>query len=452
MSYEEKKSKIDQLKKEIESFGQLSDNVKKKINYKFRLDWNYYSNKMEGNTLTLRETRHVMVGNISIHEKPLKDLLEMKGHDEVISEILNIGEGRVRLSEKRIREIHRGIMHEDSQEERKKIGEWKEHPNHIINYKNEKFHFAEPSDVPDLIHDLLNKTNAETDRILKNKKDSLHPIDVAFNFHLSFLNIHPFYDGNGRTARILTNLLLISFGYPPFWITEKEREIYYKYLADIQGYGGKEDLLFDFMADLIIRSQNLILDAIHGKEISEEADLEKEIALLKAQLEEKDELSVKATPREIHKVMENNIFPLLEKLEIKAEDLTDLFMEKSRKINYQCHGEAIFQVGTGKSIWKNIKENWFKNNIKAGKKKLRFFHYSFGLIGFKKTVEASSIKVDIKINFNEFNYNIDFGSNEIQSLQFPYGQKWDNEEISSIVVPVIRELIKQIKAINTKTK
>src|SRR3990172_3851465 len=113
MSYSEKLKTIDALQDKINSYGKLSSEAKKKINYKFRLDWNYYSNSMEGNTLTMDETRDLIVKNlVTVSGKPLKDVREMKGHDTVIDEILRIGKGEVRLSEKRIKDIHKAIMHE----------------------------------------------------------------------------------------------------------------------------------------------------------------------------------------------------------------------------------------------------------------------------------------------------------------------------------------------------
>ena len=90
-------------------------------------------------------------------------------------------------------------------------------------------------------------------------------------FNLDYISIHPFYDGNGRTGRILTNLILISHGYPPLYIKEAERSAYYQYLGDIQGYGGSPDVFFGYMAGLIIRSQQLVLDAMAGKNIEEQA-------------------------------------------------------------------------------------------------------------------------------------------------------------------------------------
>ena len=284
MSYSEKRKQVDLLQQKIDAHGVLSTEVKKKINYKFRLDWNYYSNSMEGNTLTMDETRSVMVGNINVENKPIKDILEMNGHDKVIIDILKVGKGEIRLSEARIKEIHKGIMHEENEDDKKKIGVWKTSPNYIINYKKERFDFISPEEVPEKMHELLNKTNAAIDLIKKKKKNAPHPLDVALQFHLDYVVIHPFYDGNGRTARLLTNLLLISFGYPPFWIKTNERDIYNQYIADIQGYGGKPDLFFEYTADMIIRSQQIVLDAIAGKEIEEPDDMDKKLALLEQEL------------------------------------------------------------------------------------------------------------------------------------------------------------------------
>lgn len=292
MNYLEKRNEIDVMKQKIDDYGDLSVEIKKKIHYKFRLDWNYYSNNMEGNSLTMQETRSIMVNNLTVGGKPLKDVLEIKGHEEIISEILQIGKAKIRLSEARIRKIHKGIMHEDAETEKKKIGVWKLEPNYLYNYKRERFDFAAPDEVAEKMHLLLNKTNAAIDSVQRNKKNAPHPLDIALQFHLDYVIIHPFYDGNGRTARVLTNLLLISFGYPPFWVKNNETYTYNQYIADIQAYIGKPDLFFAFCTDLILRSQQLILAAIEGKDIWGEDDFDKEIEMLKySEIIEKDQIN-----------------------------------------------------------------------------------------------------------------------------------------------------------------
>lgn len=267
MSYTDKIQQIDELQQAINAHGKLPDDVLKKINYKFRLEWNYTSNSMEGNSLTRSETRSVMVGNITVENKPIGDILEMKGHDEVITEIMKIGKSELRISESRIRQIHKGIMHEENPEKQAYIGKWKTTNNYLTNYKGERFDFVDHSDVPERMHLLINWLSAESEKISNDSKDALHPVLLAFRFHLEYIVIHPFYDGNGRTCRIFTNLILISYGFPPLYIKESEKSMYYQYLADVQGYGGNPDLFYDFMASLLLRSQQMILDAAVGKDI-----------------------------------------------------------------------------------------------------------------------------------------------------------------------------------------
>jgi len=237
MPLKENLNRIDELQAEILAVGELDVEVKKRINYKFRLDWNYHSNSMEGNTLTKEETRSVMVGNLTVGGKPYKDVAEMRGHDDVVREILKIGRGESRLSEKRVKDIHRSIMYEENPKKRSEIGEWKTKNNYVLNYKEERFDFKSHREVADEMHSLLNFLNAKIDRLNAGEKE-IHPLEVASNFHLWFVTIHPFYDGNGRTARLLTNLFLISLGFPPIIIRTDEKEKYNRYLGDIQAYGG----------------------------------------------------------------------------------------------------------------------------------------------------------------------------------------------------------------------
>ena len=105
---------IERLKLELDSYYPIPIDRLQKINYKFRLEWNYHSNKMEGGTLTFEETRSVMMEQLDVRGKPLRDVMEMRGHDEVIKSIQKIGQGEVRLTENRIKEIHKAIIFEEN--------------------------------------------------------------------------------------------------------------------------------------------------------------------------------------------------------------------------------------------------------------------------------------------------------------------------------------------------
>lgn len=460
MSYENVKTKIDSIKSQVAAFGELTTEQKKKINYKFRLEWNYNSNSMEGNTLTIEETRSVMVGNLTVNDKPLKDIFEMQGHDKVITEILKIGKGELRLSEKRIKEIHSGIMHEENPEFKNKIGQWKEQPNEIINSKGEKYLFVAPEEVPNRIHKLLDKTNASIDAIKANKKNAPHPIDVAMEFHLEYLDIHPFYDGNGRTARILTNLILISLGYNPFWINEKDRTIYYNYISDIQGYGGSKELFFEYCAGLIERSEQLVLNAIQNIDIEEEDDLQKEISIWKKQLTKKDEVFPRSNYAiaEIYQRSLNKLFTAFLK---QISSFDDLFTKKqvtnqinSKYINtvqIEYFDELFVDIINRSKLSIEELNELELNRIETINSIQLQVHYS----GFKNDgLNTFNTYSYLHIVFNEYNYIInDHGKNDdnyfVKKL---YSELLTDEEIKTIVKKIISKEFETIKTSMTNNR
>ncbi len=255
-------NQIDAQKIAIATHGNAAGAAIKRANYQLRLDWNYHSNAIEGSSLTREETRSVMINNITVSGKPLKDIMEMRGHDEVVTQIIAVGRAEQRLSEARIRAIHTAIMYEETAEARTKIGVWKTVANYLYNYRGERIDFTEPHLVANEMHDLINWYSAAYEKIETKKQDAIHPLLLAFEFHLRYVTIHPFYDGNGRTARIFTNLILIAHGYPPAIVKTEDKEVYGRYLADIQVYGGEADAFYTFMAQQVLEAQNLILAAI----------------------------------------------------------------------------------------------------------------------------------------------------------------------------------------------
>ncbi|MCF8460676.1 MAG: Fic family protein [Flavobacteriales bacterium] len=352
MSIPEKLNHINKLQAKILAAGEYDSEIKKRINYRFRLDWNYHSNSMEGNTLTKEETRSVMIGNLTVGGKPYKDVAEMRGHDDVVQEILKVGKGEVRLSEKRVKEIHRSIMFEEDSEKRFGIGEWKSKDNYVLNYKGERFDFKSHTEVADEMHSLLNFLNAKIDRLETGKED-LHPLLTAAKFHLWFVSIHPFYDGNGRTARLLTNLFLISQGFPPIIIKTDEKEKYNRYLADVQAYGGSPDLFDEFLADLLIRSQQLVLDAIDGKSIEEAEDIDKEIDLFKKGFEERPVTKpVVKSAVLIAVIYLDYLTQMFELFESKHRAISDLF--STSKYSVAINGFEIADLQALKKVMLNV--------------------------------------------------------------------------------------------------
>lgn len=437
MNYKEKLIQIDELQERIKAFGKLSDDVLKKINYKFRLEWNYHSNIMEGSSLTKSETRSVMVGNITVEGKPIKDILEMKGHDEAITAILKMGKGELNISEKRIKEIHKGIVHEEDPVKKAMIGQWKKDPNYLYNYKDERFDFTAPAEVPDAMHQLINWLNAEKEKIQKQSKDAMHPVMLAIEFHLRYITIHPFHDGNGRTARIFTNIILISYGYPPIYIKDTEKGPYYQYLADIQGYGGAPDLFYDFIAGLVIRSQQLVLDAIEGKEIEEEDDWEKRLRLLEKKAKSiNEEGDTRRSIEIVENLLKTSIHPLLDNLVEKLNKMEKLF----DKVRLDC------RINGDKNYYDDYRQ--FKESsifaLKPPNQGLRTLFLEFSFMGFKPDMVSNyGLSRMIEFEFETYRYGI------ITSSKFkkhwPYQHRLTEKETKEIVSHILNEIAEEVE-------
>jgi len=460
MDVAEKLAEVQRLKAEIDAQGELPEEVLRKINYKFRLDWNYYSNSMEGGTLTKQETHSIMVGNITIGGKPMKDVLEMSGHDEVVNSILKIGKGELAISEKRIREIHKAIMHEEDEEKKKQVGEWKTHPNEIINYKNEKFDFTPPSEVKEKMHELINWLGAEADKLKYAKKDAPDPVLLAFEFHLRYLTIHPFYDGNGRTARILMNLILISYGYPPVIINDKQKQTYYQYLADVQVYEAPKDLYYDFMAGLLIHSLQLVEKAVSGGDLEEADDFDKHLALFKTKFG-KNKKAIPKSKEVIIEIYLKSLKPLFEKADKKLHELDEFFnISKAiywannttsstsgndtidyidKRILYKQSNLTLQDLTEGSKIPEKISLADTGENIKM--LMLQFNWTDFNRAG----TFTFNYGVSIRVEFEDLKYKISTSANPPQEKILLYDEYLEENEIGELVNKLAKDTLRHIE-------
>jgi len=176
------------------------------------VDWTYNSNGIEGNTLTLKETKVVLEG-ITIGGKSVKEHLEAINHKEAILYLEELINKNKPLTEIDIKNIHQLILKDIDNENagRYRIenviisGAVHIPPNHII--------------VPEQMERLMIRFNKWTKKY--------HPLVVSTLLHGEFVKIHPFVDGNGRTARLLMNLIAIKNGYPPVVIKKEQRMEYY---------------------------------------------------------------------------------------------------------------------------------------------------------------------------------------------------------------------------------
>lgn len=278
---------LDRLKAELDALRPLAPEQEARVLQKFRLDWNYNSNAIEGNSLTLGETRSLLLHGLTAEGKPLRDHLDIKGHDEAVRGLEEIVHDERPLTEQFIREMHQVLLGEahykaaytaTGQPTRQRIvpGQYKSGTNNVTTATGETFYFATPEETPALMHDLVTWYRQEVET------PTLHPVELAAAFHHRFVIIHPFDDGNGRMSRLLMNLILLRHGYPMTVIKADDRNRYLAALAEADA--GEPEPFLHFIIENVEASLRLMIRAARGESIDEPSDLDKKLALLKIQL------------------------------------------------------------------------------------------------------------------------------------------------------------------------
>ena len=207
--------KLDELKLKLDSFRPLDLSIVKNLHEDLVLRWTYHSNAIEGNTLTLKETKVALEG-ITIGGKTLREHFEAINHKDAILFMEDLAQKEERLSEYSIKQIHSLILKNIDDENKGKYRT----TNVIISGAEHKP--PQSFEVQSKMQEFIKKYN---ENITK-----LHPIELASFVHIEFVKIHPFLDGNGRTSRLLMNLELIKAGFPPVVIELEDRLEYYKTL------------------------------------------------------------------------------------------------------------------------------------------------------------------------------------------------------------------------------
>ena len=207
--------KLDELKLKLDSFRPLNPYIVKNLHEDLVLRWTYHSNAIEGNTLTLKETKVALEG-ITIGGKTLREHFEAINHKDAILLMEDLSQKEERLSEYSIKQIHSLILKNIDDENKGKYRT----TNVIISGAEHKP--PQSFEVQSKMQEFIKKYN---ENITK-----LHSIELASFVHIEFVKIHPFLDGNGRTSRLLMNLELIKAGFPPVVIKLEDRLEYYKTL------------------------------------------------------------------------------------------------------------------------------------------------------------------------------------------------------------------------------
>ncbi len=194
--------------------------------------WTHTSTAIEGNTLSLGDTKFILEEGLTVSGKPIKDHEEVIGHAKAIELVYSIlGKS---FTKETFFTLHKAVQTEVVSDIYKPYGAWKVEPNGTYTIDDEGkqvfIEYAPPVAVPFLMEEL----SAFVDQVSRTVISSEQATTIYSKIHMGIAHIHPFWDGNGRVARLVANIPLLTAGLPPIVINNEKRKEYIETMAKYQ--------------------------------------------------------------------------------------------------------------------------------------------------------------------------------------------------------------------------
>ena len=425
---------INKLKLELDTLRPLRKDVVAQVAQKLRIEWNYHSNAVEGNSLTLGETRSLILHGLTAHGKPMRDHLDIEGHDEAVRAVENAVMGEQGLTEAFIRGLHAILLKVPyevdaesldgrSVRRRIEIGRYKSAPNNVRTSTGEIYYFTPPEQVKQEMSDLIDWYKAR-------EADGEHPIVLAATFHYRFVRIHPFDDGNGRMARLLMNMILIRHGYTVAIVQQEEKG---RYIDALERADKTEDLtqFIAYVASCCEYALKLHLKAASGEPVEHPGDIDHEIALFRQSFVENAEESEHVSARQY---VEHVVIPFrtycLEKLNLFRENFAAI-MDDVWSLDGKSTENKVFQVPVyGNEVVSNTPETALEITT----------WFSFYLRGFRNSDTNVDVSIDSRLNSLECRWAFRLNHEDIDAY---YGQ--DLAELQARFNSLLRNMMADLR-------
>ena len=413
--------------------AQIKEDARRNLDKKIRLEFNYNSNHIEGNTLTYGETELLLIFGKTEGQHEFREYEEMEAHDVAFNLIKEWAADTERpLTETAIKNLNELLLVKpywkdavtpDGQPTRRqiKVGDYKEYPNHVKLQNGEMLYYASPAETPMQMGELISWYRSEEE------KKELHPAALAALLHYRFVCIHPFDDGNGRISRLLMNYVLLKNHLPPVIIRSADKKSYL--FALNQADTGNIEALVAYIAEQLIWSLQLYIRAAKGESLDEPGDLDKKLFLLKKKLGEDVEarVEVRYSEEAISFVIENVLFLLATKWEEYLKKFDTLFNSRIVQISYGSFGRQDIDLEKIIIEYKTeIIENFYKQ---SDSNTLRAIIYYTNLR--YSTKPTSLLAGELIFSFNENNYEFTYSSSD-KKINKLYHQSLTEEEINTI--------------------
>jgi Fic family protein len=432
---------IDKLKKQLAQLQPLSAENQQWLDKKFRMEWNFNSNHIEGNTLTYSETELLLIFDQTKGNHELREYEEMKGHDVALKLIYDLATDTERsLSEKFIREIneillvrpfYKEAITPDGQKTRReiKIGEYKSFPNSVLLQNGEIFHYPSPAETPALMTDLMSWYNETS----QNK--NVPTVEVAAELHYKFVCIHPFDDGNGRIARLLMNYHLLKNNYPPVIIKTADKKNYLFALREADT--GNIEAFKNHIAEQLVWSYEVSIKAGKGESINEAGDWEKKIALLKKDFNPSHLLEKKKSPEVIAEAIQSIFLPFIEFLLKKLDKINDLFINSSVSLSL---------IGGSTGYLKKLSELQAFIKTANPHNSIDWLAADYFLEAYKHNgLNTFSLNNKFIFHFKDYSYLIDIESKPDFKIENPYHQPLSTADLDLIANAITEIILNKIE-------
>ena len=450
---------IDQLSATYNSLLPMSPENQRRWDKKVRLEFNYNSNHIEGNTLTYGETELLLLFDETHGSRPMRDYEEMKAHDVAFQKIKEWAtDTETPLTEQDIKNLNQIILVQpfwkdaitpDGQPTRRQItvGNYKTQPNSVRLPNGELFEYTAPQEVPIKMQELM--------EWYRDEQTTLHPVTLAAMFHYKFVCIHPFDDGNGRVSRLLMNYVLLAHKLPPVVIksSDKQNYLHALHLADT----GQYEAFIRYIAEQVVSSLEMAIKAAKGESIEEPDDLDKEIALLTRQLQHQETYK---TPQQVLNVFHWAQQKLFAPCEAVLQKFDKLFQEKKRvrKVNHKDVEEenrnSLLEVLTVSvpKIAKQLNNPIKKENvygIDPYTTDIYNITLQYYLYGSAYAKDSSVVNCIFYISFEKNSYTIEIEvmNDYLFKKSYPYSTFPDDESISVLPQQLGKELLAKVKKV-----
>ncbi|HPI12807.1 MAG TPA: Fic family protein [Catalimonadaceae bacterium] len=440
--------RIDELSRQLKQLGSLSDANQKRLDKKFRMEFNYNSNHIEGNTLTYNETKLLLIFDDTQGNHTLREYEEMKAHDvalKLVKEWAEESKDRP-LTEQNIKNLNEIIqvrpfwkdaLTPDGQKTRReiKVGDYKAFPNSVILANGEVFEYASPQDTPIMMGELMAWYRNELE------KQELEPVALAAIFHYKFVHIHPFDDGNGRLARLLMNYVLFCYSLPPVIIKHTDKEDYLRALnrADT----GDLKAFVAYIANQLEWGLELAIKAAKGESIEEEDDLDKEIALLGKEANRFRTSEIEKSETVVQQIVFTELVSFLDKLDDILLSIASLF----RKV--QIEFTPIFS-GSGKRheifSFEEATSKVEEDSRSASISNLGQLNFNIYFDGLMTSPSIPSVRIEVGIDFKMFGIEFYVLNSDVRTM-IHYNDSGRAQKIMECSNLIKKEIQKRVLAL-----